>query len=128
MRVQSRMGIPPKKKQNKNKTAPLLTSNTSLLLLTAMEFKALIMEIISRWPWPTVDNVFSCLDSNKLPLSHIASWVHLCSGELGLGEEAEAHLKLCMENNSCTTAMAVHTSDCKFFSLSRQNHLPGWKR
>lgn len=95
-----------------------------------MEFKALIMEIISRWPWPTVDNVFSCLDSNKLPLSHIASWAHLSTlgGKEVVGLAGKTHLKLCVENDSCAAAAAVHTSGRTFFSLSRKKHLQGWKK
>lgn len=89
------------------------------------------MEIISRWPWPTVDNVFSCLDSNKLPLSHIASWAHLSTlgGKGVVGLAGKTHLKLCVENDSCAAAAAaVHTSGRTFFSLSWQKHLQRWKK
>lgn len=45
-----------------------------------------------------------------------------------MGLAGKTHLKLCVENDSCAAAAAVHTSGRTFFSLSRKKHLQGWKK
>lgn len=66
------------------------------------------MEIIPRWPWSTVDNVFFASEPNKLPLSHMASWVHLPHS--GLREHV---FKLHIEHDSYAAPAAAARSACE---------------